>query len=65
MEQPRQLLEWADRILVFEEAQAEELKAMWPRAPKRPINLSISSHYGHGDEALKRLILERAARYLD
>jgi predicted protein tyrosine phosphatase len=58
-----ELLEWADIIFVFESAQAEELKAMWP--DKQPINLSIGSHYGHGDGALKRLILERAGSYLD
>jgi len=54
----RELVEWADIIVVFEQKQVDEVKKRIPKLAfeKRIFNLDVSDVYNYGDPLLKKII---------
>jgi predicted protein tyrosine phosphatase len=57
----RELLAWADKIIVFEQNHVDHIKAHWPElAWEKPIfNLEIPDRYCYGSTEMRRLIGKR------
>ena len=54
----RELVEWTDIIVVFEQKQVEEVKKRFPKLAfeKRIFNLDVKDVYNYGDSELARVI---------
>ena len=51
-----ELLEWADIVIVFEQSQADEIRAMASGLSKPIVNLGLPNCYCRGDPRLEALI---------
>ena len=57
----KELVEWAELLVVFEQKQVDELKKRFPKQcfEKRIFNLEVKDYYNYGDEQLIKIIKEK------
>lgn len=58
-------INWADKILVMEEDQKEELARRYPSSKEKTTNLNIPNNYFKDQEQLKKLLEERVSTLLE
>lgn len=61
----KELIDWADIVLVMEEEHKQALKLIDPEAEKKIIVLGIEDYYKRGDPRLVKILEEKLSKYLE